>query len=327
MTWVGGRQLAGMTDGTDTLGFAYNEKGLRTEKTVNNVTRKYIWNDSQLITDIGPADAFYFRYNSGGDMLGYRYKAGNTETECVFVKNQQGDVERILDAGTGTVLASYTYDAWGKVLASDGDLANDNPIRYRGYYFDTETELYYIGSRYYDPEVCRFINADDVTNLGANGDFASTNLFAYCGNNPVYRFDPEGTDWHTAFKVGVAVFLVGALVLATLPFSGPLLAGAGVAAASVSSAAYTAMAAGGIMAGESLAVGIIKQSTRDADPYRRPDQKKQGRELKSKARTKDSFKSRNNRRDGMPARPKHHTPGNDHKKYSVFVFWQKNEER
>ena len=62
--------------------------------------------------------------------------------------------------------------------------------------YDQETGLYYVSSRYYDPEIGRWINADAVDLLGANGDFASLNLFAYCGNNPVIRADSEGTFWH-----------------------------------------------------------------------------------------------------------------------------------
>ena len=71
-----------------------------------------------------------------------------------------------------------------------------NPLRYRGYVYDAELGLYYLQSRYYDPEIGRWINADAVDLLGANGDFASLNLFAYCGNNPVIRADSEGTFWH-----------------------------------------------------------------------------------------------------------------------------------
>ena len=142
-----------MTDGTDTLSFAYNEKGLRTEKTVNNVTREYIWNGSQLMADIGPNDAFYFHYNSSGEMVGCTYRTAGGETQCIFVKNLQGDVEKVLDAETGAVLASYSYDAWGNILTATGDMESVNPIRYRGYYLDAETGLYYLHSRYYDPQV------------------------------------------------------------------------------------------------------------------------------------------------------------------------------
>ena len=212
MTWQGGRQLASMQKDGTTLSFAYNDAGLRTEKTVNGATRRYIWNSSQLMADVGASDAFYFHYSSGGELIGYTYKTAEAETECILVKNQQGDVERVISAD-GTVLASYTYDAWGNVLTSEGSLATANPIRYRGYYFDTETSLYYASSRYYDSGVGRFINTDDVDLLGLNGDFASLNLFAYCGNNPVTREDTNGGCWITIGAMAIGG-LIGAVISA-----------------------------------------------------------------------------------------------------------------
>ncbi|MBR6208399.1 MAG: hypothetical protein IKQ69_05325, partial [Oscillospiraceae bacterium] len=134
-------------------------------------------------------DAFYFHYNSAGEMVGYTYQAGNTETECLLVKNQQGDVERVISTD-GTILASYSYDAWGKVLTSTGTLAGANPIRYRGYYYDTETDLYYLQSRYYDPQVGRFLNADGFTSTRQG--ILGCNMYAYCLDNPVNGCDPSG---------------------------------------------------------------------------------------------------------------------------------------
>ena len=189
MTWQGGRQLASMQKDGTTLSFSYNDAGLRTEKTVNGSTRRYIWNSSQLMADVGAADAFYFHYSSGGELIGYTYKTAEAETECILVKNQQGDVERVISAD-GTILASYTYDAWGNVLTSEGSLAASNPIRYRGYYFDTETSLYYLQSRYYNPAVGRFVNGDSLLN-GKAGTIGF-NLFSYCGNNPLKHVDPSG---------------------------------------------------------------------------------------------------------------------------------------
>ena len=189
MTWQGGRQLSSMQKDGTTLSFSYNDAGLRTEKTVNGSTRRYIWNSSQLMADVGANDAFYFHYSSGGELIGYTYKTAEAETECILVKNQQGDVERVISAD-GTVLAAYTYDAWGNVLTSEGSLAASNPIRYRGYYFDTETSLYYLQSRYYDSAVGRFINADDYVSTGQG--ICGCNMFAYCLNNPVNYIDKNG---------------------------------------------------------------------------------------------------------------------------------------
>ena len=107
--------------------------------------------------------------------------------------NGLGDVMEILDKN-GNAVVSYLYDAWGAPISVTGPMAStlgvQNPIRYRGYYYDTETGLYYLQSRYYDPVVGRFLNADGL--LGANGDLMSYNLFAYCSNNPVNMSDPTG---------------------------------------------------------------------------------------------------------------------------------------
>ena len=98
---------------------------------------------------------------------------------------------KIVD-GSGNVVGSYTYDAWGKVLSVTGTIAEINPIRYRSYYYDAETGLYYLQSRYYDPEIGRFISADDTQYLGASGTALGYNLFGYCENNPVNAADPDG---------------------------------------------------------------------------------------------------------------------------------------
>ena len=100
-------------------------------------------------------------------------------------------------------------NAWGEILSATGDMADINPLRYRGYYFDSDTGLYYLKARYYAPQLCRFINADGADTLGVNGDIASYNLFAYCGNNPISRTDEGGFFWN--FVVGaVAGAVVGA---------------------------------------------------------------------------------------------------------------------
>ena len=115
MNWQGGRQLAGMTKGSDTLSFAYNESGLRTSKTVNGVTHSYVWQGSKLAADITDAYALYFHYDSSGEVIGFTRTANGTDTEYFYVKNLQGDILKAITA-TGTEAATYTYDAWGKLL-------------------------------------------------------------------------------------------------------------------------------------------------------------------------------------------------------------------
>lgn len=114
----------------------------------------------------------------------------------IFTKNLQGDIIGIYDS-TGSIVVQYRYNAWGELYSAScypesEHILEANPFRYRGYYFDQETGLYYLNSRYYDPEIKRFINADSINYLGANGDFTSFNLYAYCSNNPVMYVDPSG---------------------------------------------------------------------------------------------------------------------------------------
>lgn len=135
-------------------------------------------------------------------MTGVRYKNGSTTTDYYFVCNWRGDVIRIYD-GAGTVVANYNYDVWGNVssvtdangaaITDSTHIANVNPLRYRGYYFDSETGFYYVSSRYYDPEIERWINADSSDTLTASFEnFAQYNVFAYCFNNSVNMCDLDG---------------------------------------------------------------------------------------------------------------------------------------
>ena len=121
----------------------------------------------------------------------------------------------ILDS-SGTMVVEYTYDTWGKPLTTTGSMANTlgqhNPLRYRGYVYDRETGLYYLQSRYYNPEWGRFINADSQL---ATGDFTGLNLFAYCGNNPVNRTDPTGDAWWHWAIAAVVVAAAAVSVVAT----------------------------------------------------------------------------------------------------------------
>ena len=100
-----------------------------------------------------------------------------------------------LVASSGAQVVAYTYDAWGNPLTTTGTMAGTqgklNPFRYRGYVYDTETGSYYVASRYYDPEIGRYLNADSVI-AGVGGSVQGYNLFAYCFNNPVNMSDSSG---------------------------------------------------------------------------------------------------------------------------------------
>ena len=105
-----------------------------------------------------------------------------------YITNLQGDVIRLVDH-EGRTAAYYRYDPYGKVIEASGSHANINPLRYRGYYYDVETGLYYLQSRYYDPQICRFINADGFVSTGQG--LLGNNMFAYRLNNPVRFTDSQ----------------------------------------------------------------------------------------------------------------------------------------
>lgn len=132
-------------------------------------------------------------------------------------------------------MVSYTYDAWGKMISKTGSLASTlgtiQPFRYRGYIFDEETGLYYLRSRYYNPNLCRFINADDVEDMGADGDINGYQLFIYCMNDPVNNRDEAGS-WSLPNWAKVAIgaaLIVGAAVVATVATGGVACFAAGAA--------------------------------------------------------------------------------------------------
>lgn len=112
---------------------------------------------------------------------------------------------------SGELKAEYAYNAWGEIISSTGTMAEVNPIRYRGYYYDAETGFYYCKSRYYDPEICRFISPDSSYSTGQ--DFAGNNTFAYCGNNPIARADQDGYFWNTIIGAAAGA-LVGGITAA-----------------------------------------------------------------------------------------------------------------
>ena len=161
------------------------------------------------------------------DASGLPYAMKYNGTAYYYITNLQGDVMRIVDASQN-IVTSYDYDPYGKVISATGTLANVNPLRYRGYVYDQETGFYYVSSRYYDPEIGRWINADDTAYLGADGTLLSYNLFAYCLNNPVNRTDINGnwSGWATAGVIVGAVLCIAAVSVLTCGVGTATLAGA-----------------------------------------------------------------------------------------------------
>ena len=139
----------------------------------------------EKVTTNGTTETHNFFY----DNTGKPYAMQVNGTTYYYVTNLQGDVMGLVDT-SGNTVASYTYDPYGKVLTATGTLAEKNPLRYRGYYYDSESSLYYLQSRYYDPATRRFVNADAFASTGQG--LLGCNMFAYCNNDPGNSIDPYG---------------------------------------------------------------------------------------------------------------------------------------
>ena len=189
--------------------------GIRTRKEENGITHEYYLSGSTIIgerrTGEGTDILLTYHYDING-ISGFRYRNNVTgaSKRVYYRKNIQGDIIGIID-GEGETLVTYVYDAWGNILLSSGnaELQRLNPFMYRGYYRDRETGWYYLNSRYYDPSVCRFINADDIGYINPES-LNGLNLYVYCGNNPVMGYDPSG-----CFPVAVVLLAIAATLLFT----------------------------------------------------------------------------------------------------------------
>ena len=237
-TWTKIHRLASF-NGVD---FAYNYAGIRTSKTFDEITTKYAYDGETLITeqkgdDLNSKLVYYYGFDG---VTAFNYGGEN----YFYQKNTFGDIVGIYNSSKQLV-AKYVYDAWGnhKVLNPDGlentsadFIGNINPFRYRSYYFDVETGFYYLQSRYYDPQVGRFISMDAVEYLDPQ-TINGLNLYIYCGNNPVMGYDPEGT-WNWGKFLAVAA--IGVALAAVVVASGGSALAVGMVAVTALVASYAA---------------------------------------------------------------------------------------
>ena len=245
--WTRGRMLERFGDKAC---YTYNSAGIRTEKCIDGVPTKYVVSGDTILSETTNGVTTIY-YHSADGIIGFNRDG----TDYFYRKNLQGDIIAIVNA-SGGVVAKYVYDAWGnhKAFNATGSVIYDstnptayssytnhvgylNPFRYRGYYFDNETGLYYLNSRYYDPQVGRFINADTINYLNPK-NFNGLNLYSYCLNNPVMLSDPMGTsvDWEKVFGwiivgigvVALSVITAGSFVWALTPVLSSTLTGLGI---------------------------------------------------------------------------------------------------
>ena len=222
LSWSHGRQLDSFNDIT----YKYNADGIRTSKTVNGVTTQYFLDGTKILAQ-NNGNMLVFHYGGEG-VIGFTYQGIG---EYYYKKNIFGDVIGIID-NNGQEIAKYVYDSWGNhktYVLNNGIfvdilvetsytqsglnnklIAQISPFRYRSYYYDTETGLYYLNSRYYDPEIGRFINADKMKNAMLQiVKLSGLNLYAYCLNNPVMMIDNLGQFALSVFRMQLLNQIVG----------------------------------------------------------------------------------------------------------------------
>ena len=209
LTW-NGRLLTSYEKGEDRFEYTYNDEGLRTSKKyykngVYNLTYHYLWKNSTLygamVSFADGTEPFVINYLYDNNSVVGIYLNGSV---LLFLKNIRGDIVSVVNTENNEIVLNYYYDAWGNTYHEKSNSMGDaivaaivfsvNNFSYRGYFCDVETGFYYLQSRYYDPEIGRFINLDDAE-IARNPSYESLdiNLFAYCRNNPVAYIDYSGT--------------------------------------------------------------------------------------------------------------------------------------
>ena len=240
-TWAYGRQLMSFDGNT----FEYDARGRRTAK--NGITFTYDSNGNL----IKQSNGLEFLYDHSG-VFALKYN-GST---YFYRKDAQANIVALLDSN-GSVVVKYGYDAWGncKVLNANGVEITDNthigilnPFRYRSYYYDHGIGLYFLKTRYYDPQIGRFMTIDDISYLDPES-INGLNLYAYCGDNPVNRYDFTGCDWKSFWNstwgkiIGTTLVVVAVIVLSIAT------AGVGTAVAGALGGGFWAAIAGGAVGG------------------------------------------------------------------------------
>lgn len=228
-----GRRLTSI-NGTD-IKYQYNDAGIRTSKEVNGeTTNYYLIGDKVGSLCKGGSSKLFFHYNERDMLVGFEYDKEN----YFYSRDLTGNITSIVDKN-GFIMVEYQYDAWGRWLnqptaakTSIGTtLLSLNPFLYKGYIYDDESGFYYLKSRYYSPEVRRFINVD--SEVGDVGKSEHHNLYAYCNNNPIILADENGKwpKWQTLAVFVAAVLIVAAIAIVTVVSGGlaaPVLIGAGI---------------------------------------------------------------------------------------------------
>lgn len=204
LTWTNGRYLSSFTDQNNKVSnYYYDDCGNRIKKSVAGTVSQFYYHGNEIVTMKTGTDVIHFTYDQIGNLFSMKLNNVN----YYYLHNVQNDVIGLVDSA-GNKVVSYQYDSWGRILSvtdsTTTKAGSKNPFRYREYYWDDESQLYFLNTRYYDPEVGRFLNPDDigVIEIGEVG-YNDKNLYAYCDNNPIMRVDVNGEFWN--YILGIAI--------------------------------------------------------------------------------------------------------------------------
>ena len=268
--WANARELVKITGNDSIINYVYNVDGIRTKKIVNGITTDYVLDGNNVIIENRNGNVIYYIRDNIGDVIGLKY----LNQLYYYKKNYQGDVIGIYN-NNGEEIATYEYDAWGNILnvldnagieiTDNTHIALINPYRYRGYYYDVETNLYYLKSRYYSPELHRFISIDS----SIYQNISSKNLYIYCGNNPVVRRDNEGDSFLGGLIWGFAgaAINVGAKMIDNVSRGKSVTDGIGEALIDGAVGGIAAYTSFGITIGVTIATNIVSNTINESISY------------------------------------------------------------
>ena len=245
-----GRRLKSFNFGGKSCTYEYDEQGHRIFKSVNGAETSYTYSGDKLVIEDGANGKLFFLYDENGELYGFV----KDEKKYFYIKDITGTILGIADE-SGALVGKYSYTAYGKctITQNVNNIATINPFRFKCYYYDAESGMYYCHTRYLVPEWGRWLNFDHCAYLQL-ANVNEMNLFAYCSNNPIMYSDPEGTriKWWQIALIAVAVILVivGATILTGGAAGGALVAN-GAAAAIANTGAAT------VVGGAAVATGVV----------------------------------------------------------------------